>query len=121
MHDLMTPKPDTAPPWLSDRPLTMADLIGRIERDPVLPPTRKRDLISAVRSFCRQLKLDPATTPATHAYFRRHVQGFHHLNSRTSRKTFQNTRALVSTALRRYVIVEAQFGSKGLVPEWQSL
>jgi hypothetical protein len=121
MHDLISAKPDTALPWLSDRTLSMADLSGRIERDPELPATRRRDLISAVRSFCRQLKLDPATTPATHAYFRRHVQKFHHLNSGKSKKTFQNTRALVSSALRQYVILETHFGSKGLTPEWQCL
>jgi integrase len=121
MNVLVTPKLDTVLPWLSGRPPSMADLISRIERDAELPPTRKRDLTSAVRSFCRQLKLDPSNTPASHAFFRRHVQQFHHLNGGTSRKTFQNARALVSSALRRYVITQAQVGGRGLTPEWKTL
>jgi integrase len=103
------------------RALSMAELLARIEGDAELSPTRKRDLASAVRSFCRHLKLDPANTPAAHAYFRRHVQQFHHLKAGTSRKTFQNARALVSSALRRYVIAQTQRGGNGLAPEWKSL
>jgi hypothetical protein len=119
MHAPVTPKPDIVVSPL--HVLTMADLLARIEQDAQLSCTRRRDLISAVRSFCRLLRLDPAATPAVHTYFRRHIQNFRHLSAGTSRKTFQNVRALVSAALRRYVAVDARTGCKFLTPEWKAL
>src|SRR5262245_53994935 len=99
---------------------TMAELMVAIERDPILSATRKRDLVSAVRSFCRLLKLEPSATPASHAYFRRHVQRFNHLTAGTSRKTFQNVQALVSAALQRFGTAKQPVRQE-LSLEWQEL
>ena len=103
------------------QPPTMLDLIETVQNDIELSPTRKRDLLSAIRRFCEVLGLSPVEVPATHAFFRRRLQHLQPKQVGLSRKTFQNIRACVDFALKRYV-TRAEFTRRqALTPVWAAL
>lgn len=103
------------------QPRTMLDLIETVQNDIELSPTRKRDLLSAIRRFCEVLGLSPVEVPATHAFFRRRLQHLQPKQVGLSRKTFQNIRACVDFALKRYV-TRAEFTRRqALTPVWAAL
>lgn len=121
MNDMTPLKRPFEPASLAEIGVTLADLIRLVEADPGLAPQRQRDLASAIRSLCHHLGLDPALTPASRPYLRRHLSRLHPEQARVSLKTVQNLRSLVDFALRRYVAEDRRRGRQGLTPEWQAL
>ena len=103
------------------QPRTMLDLIETVQNDIELSPTRKRDLLSAIRRFCEVLGLSPVEVPATHAFFRRRLQHLQPKQVGLSRKTFQNIRACVDFALKRYVMRAEFTRRQALTPVWAAL
>jgi integrase len=108
-------------PFCTAANLTMSDLIRLATADLDLASKRKRDVASALRSVCRHAGLDPALTPASHAYFRKLFTNAHHAPWGVSAKTVQNLQTQVDFALRRYIVPDRRSGRKGLSPAWQAL
>ena len=98
-----------------------ANLIARLDADADLAPTRRRDLISALRSFSRLLDLHPEDVPARHAVCRKRLEGLHPVQAGISPKTLQNLRAGVNAALLRYVAPEPRLTAGPLPPAWADL
>ncbi len=121
MNDLSHHKQPTEKQPITSANLMMSDLVELAEADQELTPHRKRDVVSAVRSICGHLGLDPALTPASHAYFRGLFAKAHPKQMGVTRKTFQNLRSVIGFALRRYVAQDDRRGRKGLSPKWQEL
>ena len=104
------------------RPTLMFDgLRIAVETDADLPPTRRRDAISAINRFCDLTGLDPHATLANVATVRRHAASLHPQTAGVSAKTLQNMRSALNFALRRYTSSAPRRGKAGLSPEWQIL
>lgn len=81
---------------------TMADLIEAISRDDALSPTRRRNLTSSIRVMARALGMTPEMLPASFEALRERLSRFHPLSAGIRDKRWQNIRADVSFALKRF-------------------
>ena len=102
-------------------PQTLADVIEIAGTDYGLLPSRRRDIVSAVRRLCNWRHVDPAVVPASHRAVRDQFGRLHWQEVGISRKRFQNARADVQVALDRYVTIEAAPRGRGFGPEWAEL
>lgn len=113
------PAPDHADP-VPPPPRSLAELMARIHRDDTLSPTRRRDLVSALRRLCRLLGLDPASEPATHERVRVLLRKVTPQRAGIAAKTLENLRANLAAALRLYRVGHLR-GQQGLSLAWQEL
>lgn len=81
---------------------TFDDLIRAIDADDQLSPTRRRDLKSAVNSFCGRLHLVPSETPASMDHVRKRIDGLHPEQLGLKPKRWQNILSELRHALERY-------------------
>lgn len=79
---------------------TLADLMDRLAADESLSATRRRDLVSAVRRFCRLVGRDPATLPARVGELRPALERINPVQAGLSTKSFQNLKSDLLAALR---------------------
>ncbi len=86
--------PDTAPLIR-----TLADVLGDLDRDTGLSPTRRRDLRSAIRRFCDLVGRDPAGVSASIGEIRSAINSLTAVKAGISTKTWQNLRANLLAAL----------------------
>ncbi len=101
------PQPLKRNRFLSEADLTLADVLGRLERDEELSPTRRRDLCSAVRRTAQLLNRDPAMLPARIGALRHGFNGVHPGHAGVSEKTVQNIKSNVLAAFRHLGIAQA--------------
>ena len=84
---------------------TLSDLIARLETDPSLAATRRRDLISAVRCISEITGVDPRITPASLRHMRPLINAVrparHDLSPKTWSNLCSNFRAALVRALPR--------------------
>lgn len=81
---------------------TMADLMDTISADKALAPTRRRNLRSSIRVMARTLGVTPEMLPASFEELRNPLSRFHPLSAGIKQKRWQNIRADVSFALKRF-------------------
>ncbi len=87
-----------------DRPNpTFADVIDAIERMDDLTRTRRRDLISALKTMARFIGRDVDHVPANTEWLRQRLRQTHPRQLRVSDKHFQNVKSAVLSALRMTV------------------
>lgn len=101
------PQPLKRNRFLSEADLTLADVLGRLERDEELSPTRRRDLCSAVRRTAQLLNRDPAMLSARIGALRHGFNGVHPGHAGVSEKTVQNIKSNVLAAFRHLGIAQA--------------
>src|SRR5215471_4734563 len=84
---------------------TLSDVVARLETDPSLAATRRRDLISAVRCISEKTGVDPRITPASLRHMRPLINAVrparHDLTPKTWANLCSNFRAAVVSALPR--------------------
>jgi integrase len=81
---------------------TLADLIPLVEADPNLGTTRRRDLKSAISTFCRCLHLLPGDASATMLSIARRIDGVHPVQLGLTEKRWQNILSELRFAIGRY-------------------
>jgi len=79
---------------------TFADTIAAIQKIEGLSKTRRRDLISALRSMARFIDKDVALIPANTEWLRQRLRQIHPRQLRVSEKHFQNVKSAVIAALK---------------------
>ena len=90
------PKPDQKNP-------TFADAIATIEHLQDLTPTRRRDLISALKTMARFIGREVDHVPANTEWLRQRLRQVHPRQLQVSDKHFQNVKSAVLSALRMTV------------------
>jgi len=90
------PKPDQKHP-------TFADAIATIEHLQDLTPTRRRDLISALKTMARFIGREVDHVPANTEWLRQRLRQVHPRQLQVSDKHFQNVKSAVLFALRMTV------------------
>lgn len=116
------PAPKTPNPFMDPAQMSMADMIALIAGDEELPPTRRRNLTSHIRCFCKALDCEPGQVPANFWYYRERLKRFHPLAVNIKKKRWQTIKSDVKFALERVGQTEGQ--SRGLAPlsdEWLAL
>ena len=79
---------------------TFADVIAALQDTQDLSKTRRRDLISALRSMARFIDKDAALIPANTEWLRQRLRQVHPRQLRVSEKHFQNVKSAVIAALK---------------------
>jgi hypothetical protein len=79
---------------------TFADIIAALQDIEGLSKTRRRDLISALRSMARFIDKDVALIPANTEWLRQRLRQVHLRQLRVSEKHFQNVKSAVIAALK---------------------
>jgi hypothetical protein len=79
---------------------TFADVITVIQNLEELSKTRRRDLISALRSMARFIEKDIELIPANTEWLRQRLRQIHPRQLRVSEKHFQNVKSAVIAALK---------------------
>ena len=79
---------------------TFADVIAVLQNIEDLSKTRRRDLISALRSMARFVEKDVALIPANTEWLRQRLRQVHPRQLRVSEKHFQNVKSAVMAALK---------------------
>jgi integrase len=79
---------------------TFADVITAVQDMDDLSQTRRRDLISALRSMARFIDKDVALIPANTEWLRQRLRQVHPRQLRVSDKHFQNVKSAVIAALK---------------------
>ena len=116
--------PTTFPaPVTSRRPdWSLAAVIAALRQREDLPATRRRDLVSAVRTTARLLRRAPEHLPAAVPALRAALAGVHPVAAGISAKRFANIRADLAAALRLAGQMRmACRVAPGLDPAWQQL
>lgn len=99
---------------------TLRDLADRIESDPLLSATFRRDLVSAIRTGCRWLGQPPEAVAADAHYLRQRLAELHPALLRVSQKRIDNVVSALRAALRAAQF-QAPRGREGLALEWRKL
>ena len=109
-------------PPSSPEMLTMADVISQISDDEQLSPTRKRDLISAIKRACHLLGRDPAGLPADIPILKTGLATLNPAQAGLARKTLQNIKANVLAALKHACGNQHGISKRRpLIPSWSTL
>jgi integrase len=93
---------------------TMADVIAVVVGDTTIPITRRRNLASSIRRFCKALGSEPSKVPANYAYIRNRLKRFHPLEAGIKKKRWQTIISDVNAALAIAGITKGQ--TRGLAP-----
>lgn len=93
---------------------TMADIIAVVTGDDSIPVSRRRNLASSIRTFCKALGYEPSKVPANHAYFRERLKRFHPLEAAIKKKRWQTIISDLNAALTIAGITKGQ--TRGLAP-----
>jgi len=96
---------------------TMADVIAVVVGDTTIPITRRRNLASSVRTFCRAFGSEPSKMPANFAYIRDRLKRFHPLQAEGKGikiKRWRTVTSDVNAALAIAGITKGQ--TRGLAP-----
>ena len=80
--------------------LTFADIITIIEAMDELTKTRRRDLISGLRTMARLLGKEPSAIPANTEWLRQRLRQFHPKQANISEKHFANVKSAVMAAIK---------------------
>ena len=83
-----------------DTAKTFADVIAALQNIEGLSKTRRRDLISALRSMARFIEKDTALIPANTEWLRQRLRQVHPRQLRVTEKHFQNVKSAVIAALK---------------------
>jgi hypothetical protein len=103
-------------------PTSIAALRRRVEQDPDLSATRRRDLLSALSSYARHLGLDPERDPPSFGAQRAGLERFSPAAAGISDKTWRTVCAGVSFVFRRYGVPTRYRSSPAdLAPAWRAL
>lgn len=81
---------------------TLDDLITAVDADTSLSTTRRRDLKSAIRAFCKRLHIVPSATPASMDYVRKRIQDIHPTQIGLKAKRWQNILSDLRFAISAY-------------------
>lgn len=101
---------------------TFADLIARLDADTDLTETRRRDMISGLRSVTKALGLPAYDVPAHGRWLQPRLAKVMPAALGLKAKTWQNSVSNARSAMAHFGIVERRFNrSKDLTPEWQKL
>ena len=98
MTDMPNHKP-YASPFVSEATPSMAEVIERIDNLSDLSSTRRRDLKSAVRSFCRLIGKEPSEVPANINWLHVRIRRIHPAAHDISKKRLANIKSDVLKAL----------------------
>jgi hypothetical protein len=79
---------------------TFADVIAMLQDMGNLSKTRRRDLISALKSMARFIDMDISLVPANTEWLRQRLRRVHTRQLRVSEKHFQNVKSAVISALK---------------------
>lgn len=82
------------------KPLTLADVLERLENDPSLVRTRTRDRVSAVNRVAAMLHRAPADIPTATPALRVLLDGIHPAQHGITAKTLSNNRSALADILR---------------------
>jgi integrase len=109
-------------PFIADDAPNMADVLNRIEGLPNLSATKRRDLKSATRSFCRLINKQPVETPANINWLHVRIRRVHPAAHDITKKRLANIKsdvlkALALTGCSR----ERADWLRSPSPEWQNL
>jgi integrase len=104
------------------RATTLADVISHIQQRHALPPQRRHDLTSAVRTIARLLGQPPGDIEADPAAIRQRLVPFTAASAGTSQGRWKNLRSLFTAALNLAgVHVVRRRRRDALSPAWQEL
>lgn len=103
-------------------PLTLADVIERARAHPHLHPRRQRELISAVRTVCRGLSLEPALVAADPRALRKRFEVLSAATLGVTKGRFTNLRSLTLAAVKLADVKMMPGRSRApLLPQWEGL
>ncbi len=109
-------------PTSSSRGPTVSELRQRVETDPNLDPTQKRDRRSALNSYATHLGLAPERDPATFYPNRSRLQKFVPAAHGIEKKTWGTILSNVTAVFRSYGIpVRIRPCPRDLLPAWRAM
>lgn len=122
MNDMTGPAVHERNPLISAAEKTLADVVAELQQDTILIPTRRRDLISAVRRMAKLLNRDPAMVPARISAIHNEIDQLHPLTAGVSKKSIQNIKSDTLVAFRHLGICQStRHMADQLSPPWQLL
>lgn len=80
--------------------LTLTHVMSRIEGHPDLAPSRRQEMVSALRTVARALGSEPASIPADLSVLRKRLAGVSAMSAGVSRGRWNNVRSLTMAALK---------------------
>jgi hypothetical protein len=80
--------------------LTLTDVMSRIEGHPDLTPSRRQEMVSALRTVARALGSEPASIPADLSVLRKRLAGVSAMSAGVSRGRWNNVRSLTLAAFK---------------------
>jgi integrase len=99
--------------------ISLADVIERLETRADLPPTRRRDLISAVNTAARLLHRNPAEISASLAGLREKLAPVHPLQAGMTQKRFSNLKSDLAAAINiSRTVFRIRHRNPRRKPEW---
>lgn len=102
--------------------LTFADLIALLDADPILKPTRRRDMISGLRRVAKALSAPPQDVPCHGRWLQPHLAQIAPAALNLSVKSWQNAVSDARAAMVHAGIVERRDNRFiDLAPTWQAL
>jgi len=101
--------------------ITFEGLLVEIDADPDLLPKRQRDLASAVRTFTKNLDIDPLSSAAGIEPYRRRLERFSPASANMKEHTWSTVRSNVRFVLARYGIIDRRPKPNDLNPNWRDL
>ena len=116
LHPVTSPEMTVSNPG---GPLTVASAIPMVESWTDLSPTRRRDLISALKATAHIAALPLSNVPLTPDFLRRHVLGVSAAQYGVSTSRLSNIRALLRFVLRRADVIDA--ADTPVTPAWSVL
>ena len=71
---------------------TLAEVVLRLQQDPSLTSSRRRDLVSGIQRISEMTGVDPRSTPASLQFMRPHIKGVRPAKYNLTPKTWSNLR-----------------------------
>ena len=116
------PDGSTRNPFTSAEQLTLADVLFRIEVDPVLEPQRRRNLCSAIRGLGKLIGKDLRYLPANPGFYRPFFKRLHPEHHGLSKSRIANIKSDVLFALRHLGCIQgARTYMAPLTEKWRRL
>jgi integrase len=101
--------------------VTLQHVIDHVQGDDGIAPTRRKQMLSALRRFCKALGLDAGDVVAEPASLRARLDGTPHVALGIKRGRWSAIRSLILAAMREYGfdLMPSRGSGGALSPEWE--
>jgi integrase len=106
-----------------DEIITLQHVIDHVQADSGMAPTRRKQMLSALRTFCKKLGVDAGDIVADPASLRARLDGTPYVALGIKRGRWSAIRSLILAAMREYGfdLMPSRGSAEALLPEWNDI